>query len=156
MKLKLRHYVGPVFGLVLFIIAMWWLRATLHKHHYHDIIESLSGLSYTQVLLALMLTAGNYLVLTFYDTLAFRTIKLPLAYHRIALGSFLGYVFSHNIGLSVLGSGAARYRVYSSWGISTPTPSRWWCSAGSPSGSVFSSWRASRFSSPWPSRRHCR
>ena len=118
MKLKLRHYVGPVFGLVLFIIAMWALRATLHKHHYHDIIESLSGLSYTQVLLALMLTAGNYLVLTFYDTLAFRTIKLPLAYHRIALGSFLGYVFSHNIGLSVLGSGAARYRVYSSWGIS--------------------------------------
>ncbi len=36
---------------------------------------------------------------------------------RIALASFLGFVFSHNIGLSFLGGNAVRYRILSSFGV---------------------------------------
>ncbi|MFA6135272.1 MAG: phosphatidylglycerol lysyltransferase domain-containing protein [Phycisphaerae bacterium] len=118
MKLKLRHSIGPVFGLILFVLALLLLQKTLHHYRYRDIVRSLGDISSFQVAMAVLLTCLSYLVLTLYDTLAFKTIEHPLAYHRIALGSFLGYVFSHNAGLSVVGSGAARYRVYSTWGIS--------------------------------------
>jgi len=40
--------------------------------------------------------------------LTFRYIRNELAYPRIALASFIGYVFSHNIHLSLLG-GATIY-----------------------------------------------
>ncbi len=40
--------------------------------------------------------------------LTFRYIRNELAYPRIAIASFIGYVFSHNIHLSFLG-GAAIY-----------------------------------------------
>ena len=69
--------------------------------------------------LALLLTALNYLVLTGHDALAFRYLRYPLSYGKIAFASFLGYVFSHNIGFALLSSASIRYRLYSTWGLST-------------------------------------
>jgi hypothetical protein len=65
----------------------------------------------------LLLTGAGYLALTGYDLLAFRWIGRRLALRRIALASFIAYVFSHNVGLSFLGGSAVRYRMYSSWGV---------------------------------------
>ncbi len=46
------------------------------------------------------------------------TSSQALRYRQIALASFVGYAFSHNVGASFLGGGAIRYRLYSSWGLS--------------------------------------
>ena len=64
--------------------------------------------------LAVLFTVLSYSVLTLYDSLAFRYIHRPMPYRKIAFGSFLGYVFSHNIGLSVVGASAVRFRLYGS------------------------------------------
>jgi len=56
-------------------------------------------------------------VLTGYDALGFRWIGNPLAYPRVALASFVAFVFSHNIGLSFLGGNAVRYRILTSFEV---------------------------------------
>ena len=42
-----------------------------------------------------------------------------LPYPKIALGSFVSYVFAHNIGVSLLTGGTVRYRIYSAEGMSS-------------------------------------
>jgi hypothetical protein len=54
------------------------------------------NLNWPGILAAFVLTVLNYLVLTGSDALALRYIRHPLAYHRIAVASFIGYVFSNN------------------------------------------------------------
>src|SRR5436305_13366496 len=53
--------------------------------------------------------------MTGYDTLAFRYIRHPLPYFKIALASFIGYAFNNNVGLSGLVGGSLRYRLYAGW-----------------------------------------
>jgi len=53
-----------------------------------------------------------------YDILALRAIKHPLAYHKVMLGSFVGYAFSNNIGMAMLAGASVRYTLYSAWRLS--------------------------------------
>lgn len=115
---KALHAVGSIFGLALFVAALWMLHHEMKAYSYRELVGMLKELPTYKIALSVGLTILSYWVLTFYDTLAFNYIQHPLNYRKIVVGSFLGYVFSHNIGLSVLGAGAARYRVYSTWGIS--------------------------------------
>jgi phosphatidylglycerol lysyltransferase len=118
MKKKLLHSLGPLFGLLLFAVALWVLHHELKAYHFHDIVLQVEDLPTHRLLLALSLTILNYLIMTGYDTLALRYIHHPLAYPRIALASFIGYAFSNNIGLSMIAGGSVRYRLYSGWGFS--------------------------------------
>jgi phosphatidylglycerol lysyltransferase len=118
MKHKLLHSLGPLFGVLLFAVALWVLHHELKEYHYHDVVRHLGELSAQSLFLALALTILSYLVLTGYDALALRYIQHPLAYSKIVLASFIGYAFSHNIGLSLLSGASVRYRLYSAWGLS--------------------------------------
>ena len=80
-------------------------------------IEHLRAIPRAGIALAVALTAAGYLSLTGYDALAFRWIRHPLGYPRIALASFIAYVFSHNVGLSFFGGSAVRYRMFTTWGV---------------------------------------
>jgi phosphatidylglycerol lysyltransferase len=118
MPRNLFHRLAALFGLVLFGIALWVIFHELRAFNYHDVVHHLRALPPRRFGLALLLAMCNYLVLTGYDTLAFRYIHHPLPYRKIALTSFIGYAFSHNIGLTFLTNGSVRYRFYSSWGLS--------------------------------------
>jgi len=104
-------------ALALFAIALFVLRRELYAYQWSDLVDAVRALGNDRLLVALALTAANYLALTGYDALAMRIIGADLAYGRIALASFVAYVFSHNVGLSFLGGGAVRYRLYSGWGL---------------------------------------
>lgn len=117
-------WLGGVISLLLLAVASFAIHHELKTYHYHDILRHLSEIPRPQLLLAVVLTAVNYLALTGYDTLAFRHIHRVLAYPKIALTSFISYVFSYNVGLSVFGGTAIRYRFYSSWGISAEDVAR--------------------------------
>jgi phosphatidylglycerol lysyltransferase len=116
---RLARRLGPVAIVALLAAAVWLLRRELASYHYADIRRSLASLPPSRILLALVLTAASYFVLTGYDALALRYLGKDLPYRRTALASFVGYVFSHNIGLSVLGGAAPRYHLYSAWQLST-------------------------------------
>ena len=108
--------IRPLLGLVLLLLALFLIHNALKKYHYHQVVQQLFQIAPGSLLLSLALTILSYLLLTLYDLLALRYVQHPLAYRKIALASFIGYVFSYN--LTVFGGSAARYRIYSSWGIS--------------------------------------
>ena len=112
------HIVGVLLGLLLFAAMLWVFHHELRQSHYHDIVQHIAAIPARQVALAFLFTVLNYLVLTGYDVLALRYLHYPLGYSKIALASFLGYAFSHNIGFALLSSASVRYRLYSTWGLS--------------------------------------
>lgn len=82
-----------------------------------DIAAALHALSAGRVACSLALSALSYFLLTIYDVLALRQVGRPLPYRTAALASFISYTLSHNLGLSLLTGGSARYRIYSAAGV---------------------------------------
>src|SRR5512138_1354519 len=118
MKERLLAAIAPIVGLALFAATIAILHRELAAYHLTDVVRHLEAIPARQLVAALGFTFAGYLALTGYDWLAFRWIGRALAMRRIALASFVAYVFSHNVGLSFLGGSAVRYRMYSSWGVS--------------------------------------
>jgi len=115
MKPIILRRLSSILGVSLIIVAMIVIHDRLRGVHYLDIVRDLKQIRPASLALAGGLTVLNYLVLTFYDALALRYIRNRLAYPKLALASFIGYVFSNNA--TVLGGSAARYRIYSAFGV---------------------------------------
>jgi phosphatidylglycerol lysyltransferase len=115
---KLVKIVGPLLGLFLFLAALWTLHHALSGYHYRTLAAGVRAVPLHRLLLALLLTALNYLALTGYDMLACVYVRRTLNYGKIAFASFIGYAFSNNIGLSMIAGSSVRYRLYTSWGFS--------------------------------------
>ncbi|MDZ7715277.1 MAG: YbhN family protein [Balneolaceae bacterium] len=58
------------------------------------------------------------MVLTAYDGLGVTYIGEKLEPSKVIRAGFIGYAFSHNIGLALITGGSIRYRIYSAWGFS--------------------------------------
>jgi phosphatidylglycerol lysyltransferase len=108
----------PLLSVVLFAAAAWALHGVLQGHALADVVAHLDSLSSWQVAAAIALTLASYLMLTGYEALAMRHVDCRLSYPKVALGSFVSYVFAHNIGVSMLTGGTVRYRIYSAEGLS--------------------------------------
>src|SRR5438105_12112906 len=108
-------FIRPLLMIALFAIALRILGSTLAHYRWHDVMVYLESLPALQVILAALLTILGYLMMTGYDTLAFRYIRHPLPYCTIALASCIGYAFNTNVGLSGLVGGSLRYRLYNAW-----------------------------------------
>lgn len=117
MKKKIFRYLGSLAGICLFSLALVVIYHRLKEYHFSDIAAQVHQTPFASLFLAVLLTVLDYFVLTFYDALALVYIRHPLKYSRIALASFVGYVFSHN--LTIVGGSTARYRIYSALGVST-------------------------------------
>ena len=117
MKPASKGIIGGVLGAVLLTIAVYVLVHKLKDFTLAELLEGLKQVHISHLILAIALTAAYYAVTTLYDALAFRFIKHPLPYKRVALASFVAYAFSHNVGLSILSSGSMRYRIHSSFGL---------------------------------------
>jgi phosphatidylglycerol lysyltransferase len=115
------HRATPILFVALLGAAIWLIHRELGAYHYEDVRRSLAAIPRRQLGWALLLTALSYWTLTGYDVLALRYLGCALPYRRVALASFLGYTFAHNLGASVLSGAAARYRVYSSWEVPLQT-----------------------------------
>lgn len=83
-----------------------------------QIIEQLSEIPDTYIALSVFFSFLSYLILTGYDGLGVRYIGEELSTSRIVRAGFIGYAFSHNIGMALVTGGSIRYRIYSSWGFS--------------------------------------
>jgi phosphatidylglycerol lysyltransferase len=107
--------ISSVFSVLLIIVAMVIIHDRLKQVHYADVVANLRQIPSEALWAAGGLTILNYLVLTLYDALALRYIRRSLSYPKLALASFIGYVFSNNA--TVVGGSAARYRIYSAFGV---------------------------------------
>jgi phosphatidylglycerol lysyltransferase len=114
MNERLVRALGPLIGIALFGGAIWILEREIR---HGDVLAHLRAIPTRQLGISLALAALAYFALTGYDALAVRYVKAPLRYPRVALTSFIAYVFSHNIGLAFFGGSAVRYRMLSSYGL---------------------------------------
>jgi phosphatidylglycerol lysyltransferase len=116
------HALGYLISVTLFVLAVAVIHHKLKQYHYHDIANQIQQTPLSFFFLAIILTCLNYLVLTGYDALALQYIQAHLKYRQIAVASFIGYAFSMNT--TIIGGSAARYRIYSSLGISAANVAR--------------------------------
>ena len=112
-----RTAFGLALVLVLGALGFYALYGLLLEVRLHDVRASLRGLQGWQWVAALGLTSISYLLLTLYDVFALRIIGRPLPWRTAALASFTSYTLSHNLGLSFLTGGSARYRIYKASGL---------------------------------------
>ncbi len=114
-----KHRTAASVAVVLLLgaLGLFALHGLLLEVHLHDVRTSLHGLKGWQLQAALGLTCASYLMLTLYDVLALKIVGRPLPWHTAALASFTSYTLSHNLGLSLITGGSARYRIYSANGL---------------------------------------
>jgi phosphatidylglycerol lysyltransferase len=114
---RLAAILPPALGAIALGAAIFVLHRELASFHLADIEAELASIPLRDRLAAVALTIAGYGALTAYDALAFRWIRNALSYPRIAVASFVGFVFSHNIGLSFFGGNAVRYRILTTFGV---------------------------------------
>lgn len=121
-----RHRRIVTVSVVLAIIALGFaaLNSLTHEIRYNQLRAAIHALGARQIGLALAFTAASYVALTFYDYLALRIIGRRLPWRTAALASFTSYTLSHNLGLSLLTGGSARYRIYVAAGLDGPDVAR--------------------------------
>lgn len=114
---QLVRWAPALVSLVLFAVALEMLRLELQAVRWDDVTRDVLATPWSRLGLAAALTAVNYVVLTGYDLLAFRTIGKVLPARYIAGAAFLAYAISHNVGFAALSGASVRYRFYSRWGV---------------------------------------
>jgi phosphatidylglycerol lysyltransferase len=117
-KKQLLRILGPLVGLLLFLLALAVLRRELRGERVHDILRELTAIPSHQLALAVLLTGLSFLALTGYDAVSLRYVRKRLPIQRIALTSFITYAFSQALGFPLLTGGSVRFRLYSAWGLS--------------------------------------
>ncbi|MBM4029145.1 MAG: UPF0104 family protein [Planctomycetes bacterium] len=108
--------LSGVLSVGLFLLAVALLYHALRDYRLQDILHQLRQVGGPALLAAVGLTVVKYFVLTASDALALQHIRHPLAYHKLAFASFVGSAFTN--AATFFGGGAARYRIYSSLGLS--------------------------------------
>lgn len=117
MKATLKK-ITPFISVIFFVLAIWFLDQELRQYNIGDILSQLSAIPNTYILFSVILSLLSYLILTLYDGLGVKYIGEDLAPMRIMRAGFIGYAFSHNIGMALITGGSIRYRIYSAWGFS--------------------------------------
>ncbi|WP_013321551.1 lysylphosphatidylglycerol synthase domain-containing protein [Gloeothece verrucosa] len=115
---RLAHLSSLFFSVLIFALSIWAINQELRKYHIHEVWNSLLAIPAPHILLAVGLTALNYVMLTGYDTLAIYYIRHPLPYRKTALAALISYAISNSVGLALLSGTAIRYRLYRAWGLS--------------------------------------
>ena len=117
--LLLRRFLGPLLSIGMLCLALWVLHLFAREVNYHQIRQYVQGLPHGRFVLAALLTALGYVVMTLYDRCALISIKRKLPWRRVSMISFISYAFSNAVGMSLLVSGSIRYRFYIQNGLST-------------------------------------
>lgn len=110
-------YLGPLVGLALFGLALWFLKRQLGRYSWADVAMELKRIPLLRLGLALTFTAVSHFVLTLYDYLGSLYVGASVPYRRAALASFVSYAISHNVGFSAVTGAPFRLRVYGKSGV---------------------------------------
>ena len=117
MKTALKK-ITPFISILFFGLAVWFLDQELRTYDMSEVLHQLASIPNHYIALSLFFSFLSYLILTGYDALGVRFIGERLSAGRVVRAGFVGYAFSHNIGMALLTGGSIRYRIYSAWGFS--------------------------------------
>lgn len=121
---RLRRALPVIVGVLLFAAALEVLRLELHAVTWRELSRDITAIPASRLLLAVLLTALNYALLTGYDFLAFVSIGKRLPRAKVVGAALLAYAISNNVGFAALSGASVRYRFYSRWGVTWEELSR--------------------------------
>jgi len=113
-----RHWFIAIVAIVL-LAAAYATDRVLGNVPWREVFAHIAATPAHTLLTAVMLTAGSYLVLTLFDTLAVLTVRARAHWPTVALTSFPAFAVGHNIGLAALSGGSIRLRWYTRAGLTT-------------------------------------
>jgi len=116
---KIQTSIMVVLGLVMFGLALFFIRHELHEYSLKKIIESLQSISGISIGLAILATLASFTAISGFDSLALRYTGKVIPLRQTIFASFSAYAVSNTLGMSTLTGNAVRYRLYSSWGLET-------------------------------------
>jgi phosphatidylglycerol lysyltransferase len=111
--------LSPFLVAAMFVIALWLLKQELASYTYRDVVHSVGAVSDARLVWSVGLTVLAYVVMVGYDAMALSYVRHPLPLRRMAFGSFIAYAFSQTLGFPLFTGGSVRYRLWSSWGLSS-------------------------------------
>jgi phosphatidylglycerol lysyltransferase len=114
-----RERFGPLLAVALFAGAVAILHRELAAYTYRDIAAAVARIPGVRLAQAAGLTALAYSVLPGYDAVALSYVRHRLPFRRIAFGSIIAYSLSQTLGFALVTGGSVRYRLWSSWGLSS-------------------------------------
>jgi len=112
-----KKYIGPLIGVIVMVIACYFLYRNLSKVSLADIMASIERVTASQWGTAAFFALLAYIALSEYDRIALSYLGKKLSWIYITLCSFTTYALSHNIGASVFSGAVVRYRAYSRKGL---------------------------------------
>lgn len=113
-------WIGAIASIAIFAASAFVLWRTAHTISAADVFAALARVSSYQMGLALLLVVVSYLLLTGYDFLALRQMRIKVPYRTTALASFTSYAVSFTLGFPLLTSGTVRYWIYAPRGVRPP------------------------------------
>ena len=112
------HRLKPLLAIVLFGAVAYLLHRELSHYRLSQIRAGFAAMPGWRIVAAIGLAAANHLIYVGYDALGLRSIGRRLRVGQIFSASLLGYIASNNFG-PLLGGTSVRYRLYSSFGLSS-------------------------------------
>lgn len=114
---KVKALIGAGASLLLVIVAFFVLSRTLANLNLSELRSGIAATSFGQIALGLLFTSFSYLMLTGYDAIALKQLRLKVPYKTTALGSFTSYAVSFTLGFPIFTGGTVRYWIYSRAGV---------------------------------------
>lgn len=111
-------WIGTALSLLIFGVSVAVLWHIVSEMNPAEVSAAFTAASARQIGLAVLFTALSYLLLTGYDALALRQLKLRVPLRTTALASFTSYAVSFNLGFPLLTAGTVRYWIYAPRGLS--------------------------------------
>jgi hypothetical protein len=111
------RWLGPAASAILFGASLAVLWTVVAEVDAAELRAAFTAASPQQVGTAFAFMALSYLLLTCYDALALRQLKLKIPYRTTALASFTSYAVSFNLGFPLLTAGTVRYWIYAPRGV---------------------------------------
>lgn len=111
-------WIGMGASLLLFgasLVVLWHMVSEIDVY---ELRSAFTAASLRQMGLAILFTIISYSLLTCYDAIALRQLKLQVPYRTTALASFTSYAVSFTLGFPLLTAGTVRYWIYSPRGVS--------------------------------------
>jgi phosphatidylglycerol lysyltransferase len=115
---KAVRFVTLALPVVLLVAGAWAIHRELQGLRWQELDAALEAVPRGALVLAVLLTAADYLLLAAYDVLALRYAGRALPLPRVAFTAFASYALGNSIGFAALSSSSIRYRLYSQWGLS--------------------------------------
>lgn len=115
-------------ALFIFSLAIKALYRLTKSVHMADVLVAIGRIPTSHLIVALLVVAFGYILLTLYDVIAIRQIRkskhIPLSqakvrYPKIALTAYIAYAISHTVGANVVTASGVRYRFYHASGLTT-------------------------------------